>query len=81
MGRRRRKENSTLQNTKNSIEDLVERKMLMEKLQETVKQNIQNELKEYLDNTNKELDKTQKQINECRGGIKHQCETKQRYMK
>jgi uncharacterized protein involved in exopolysaccharide biosynthesis len=53
----------------------------MEKLQETVKQNIQNELKEYLDNTNKELDKTQKQINECRGGIKHQCETKQRYMK
>jgi hypothetical protein len=26
MGRRRRKENSTLQNTKNSIEDLVEKK-------------------------------------------------------
>jgi hypothetical protein len=39
----------------------------MEKLQETVNQNVQDKLKQYQDTTNKKLKKTQKQLNELRG--------------
>jgi hypothetical protein len=35
--------------------------ILMKKLQEKVRDNIQNQLKKYQDNTNKKLKKTQKQ--------------------
>jgi ferritin-like metal-binding protein YciE len=38
----------------------------MKKLQEKVKQNIQNKWKEYQDIINKKLEKTQKQLNELR---------------
>jgi uncharacterized membrane-anchored protein YhcB (DUF1043 family) len=58
----------------------------MKKLQETVTQNIQNELKQHQDTTGKTLKKTQKQLNELRENFnKHQSETKEsikkRYMK
>jgi uncharacterized protein involved in exopolysaccharide biosynthesis len=36
----------------------------MEKLQDTVKQKVQNELTQYQNTTNKKLEKTQKQLNE-----------------
>jgi hypothetical protein len=50
-----------------------------------VKQNVQDELKQYQDTTNKKLEKTQKQLNELREDNKLQSETKEtikkRYMK
>jgi hypothetical protein len=56
-----------------------------EKLQEIVKQNIEDELKEYQILQIKKLEKTQKQLNECREGVKKlQSERrllKRRYMK
>jgi ribosome recycling factor len=39
----------------------------MEELQEKFKENIQKQLKDYQDNMNKKLEKTQKEINELRG--------------
>jgi cell division protein FtsX len=58
----------------------------MEKLQETVKQNVQNEINQYQDTTNKKFEKTQNQLNELREHFnKFQSETKdtikKRYMK
>jgi hypothetical protein len=56
------------------MNELIE--ILMEKLQESVKQNIQYKLKEYQGTTNKKLNKTQKQLNELREDInKLQSET------
>jgi DNA repair ATPase RecN len=57
------------------MDELIE--ILMEKLQEMTKQNVQNELKQYQDILNKKLEKTQKQLNELREGFnKHQSERK-----
>jgi predicted nuclease with TOPRIM domain len=56
--------------------ELIE--ILMEKLQEMVKQNIQNQLKECQDITNRKLEKTQKQLNELTEDFnKLQSETKE----
>jgi uncharacterized phage infection (PIP) family protein YhgE len=45
-------------------------------LLDMVKQNIQEELKKFQDNKNKEYEKTQKQINKLMGALnKHQSET------
>jgi hypothetical protein len=41
----------------------------LEKLQELVKQNVQEELKQYQHSTNKNLEKTQIQLNELREDI------------
>jgi cell division protein FtsX len=51
--------------------------ILKEKLQEMVKQNIPNELKDYQDITNRKFEKTQKQLNELRKHFNElQSETK-----
>jgi uncharacterized protein involved in exopolysaccharide biosynthesis len=48
----------------------------MEMLLDMVKQNIQEALKKFQDNKNKEYEKTQKQINEIIGALNtHQSET------
>jgi predicted nuclease with TOPRIM domain len=58
------------------MDELIE--IRMEKLQEIVKQNIQNDLKQYQDTTNKKLKNTQKQLSELREDFnKHQSETKE----
>jgi uncharacterized membrane-anchored protein YhcB (DUF1043 family) len=49
----------------------------MEKILGMINQNIQDALKKFQDTKNKELEKTQKQINELRDDLfKHQSETK-----
>jgi uncharacterized protein Yka (UPF0111/DUF47 family) len=51
----------------------------MEKRQDMVKHNVQDELKKYQDNTNKKLEKTQKHLNKLREDFnKYQSETKAR---
>jgi hypothetical protein len=48
----------------------------MEMLLDMVKQNVQEALKKFQDNKNKEYEKTQKQINEIIGALNtHQSET------
>jgi hypothetical protein len=66
------------------VSEIIE--MVMEKLQDTVKQKVQDECKQYQNTTNKKLEKTQKQLNELREDFnKVQCETKEtikkRYVK
>jgi uncharacterized protein Yka (UPF0111/DUF47 family) len=67
------------------MEEIAEK--LIEKLQDTVNQKIQDALKKYKDNTNKKLEKKQKQINELREDFNQlQSETtetikKNKYMK
>jgi F0F1-type ATP synthase membrane subunit b/b' len=67
------------------MDELME--IVIQKLKETVKHNVEDELKQYQDTTNKKLEKTQKQLNELREDFnKHQSETKdtikkKRYMK
>jgi hypothetical protein len=52
--------------------------IFMEKQQEMVKQNVQDEFKEYQDTTNKKLEKTLQQLNELIEDFnKHQSETKE----
>jgi ubiquitin len=69
-------------------EEIMEKitKKLLEKLQDTMNQNVQDALKKYQDTTNKKLEKTQKQLNELREDFnKPESETKEtrkkRYMK
>jgi hypothetical protein len=58
------------------MDKLIEK--LMEKLQDTVNQKVQDALKKFEDTTNKELAKTQKQLNELRVDFnKHQHEAKE----
>jgi hypothetical protein len=58
------------------MEEITEK--LMEKLQDTVNQKVQDALKKFQDTTNKKLEKTQKQLNELREDFnKHQSETKE----
>jgi polyhydroxyalkanoate synthesis regulator phasin len=48
----------------------------MEKILDMANQNVQDALKKFQDNKNKEYEKTQKQINELLGALnKHQSET------
>jgi hypothetical protein len=57
------------------MEEITEK--LMEKILETVNQKVQVALRKFQGTTNKELEKTQKQINELREDFnKHQSETK-----
>jgi F0F1-type ATP synthase membrane subunit b/b' len=57
------------------MDELME--IVIQKLKETVKHNVEDELKQYQDTTNKKLEKTQKQLNELREDFnKHQSETK-----
>jgi succinate dehydrogenase/fumarate reductase flavoprotein subunit len=55
-------------------EEIMEKitKKLLEKLQDTMNQNVQDALKKYQDTTNKKLEKTQKQLNELREDFKKQ---------
>jgi hypothetical protein len=60
------------------IEEILEEisEKFMEKILDMVTQNVQDALKKFQDNKNKEHEKTQKQINEIREDFnKHQCET------
>jgi uncharacterized membrane-anchored protein YhcB (DUF1043 family) len=51
--------------------------IVTEKLQNMVNQKMKDALKKYQDTINKNLEKTQKQLNELREGLnKHQSETK-----
>jgi hypothetical protein len=67
--------------TKKSLQQEIMDKLiekLMEKLQDTVNQKVQDALKKFEDTTNKELAKTQKQLNELRVDFnKHQHEAKE----
>jgi hypothetical protein len=54
----------------------INSKNFMEKLLDMVNQNVQETLKKFQDNKNKEYEKTQKQINGLIGALnKHQIET------
>jgi 5'-deoxynucleotidase YfbR-like HD superfamily hydrolase len=56
------------------LQETIEK--FMEKILDIVNQNVQEALKKFQDTTNKEYEKTQKQINELIGILnKHQCET------
>jgi hypothetical protein len=62
------------------MNDLID--ILTQKPQKTVKQNAQNELKEYQDTTIKTLERTKKQPNELSEDFnKHQSETKETFKK
>jgi hypothetical protein len=74
-------------NTINELSDIHKKNLskneinekLMEKRQDMVKYNVQDELKKYQDNTNKKLEKTQKHLNKLREDFnKYQSETKAR---
>jgi ClpP class serine protease len=57
------------------LEEITEK--LMEKIPDTVNQNVQDVLKKFQETKHKEHDKIQKQINEFREDFnKHQSETK-----
>jgi 5'-deoxynucleotidase YfbR-like HD superfamily hydrolase len=65
--------------TKIPKEEILEEitKKFIEKILDMFNQNVQDVLKKFLDNKNKEHEKTQKQINELRDYFnKHQNETK-----
>jgi uncharacterized protein (UPF0305 family) len=65
--------------TKIPKEEILEEitKKFIEKILDMFNQNVQDVLKKFLDNKNKEHEKTQKQINELRDDFnKHQNETK-----
>jgi tRNA A37 threonylcarbamoyltransferase TsaD len=56
------------------LEDITEK--FMKKILDMVSQKVQDALKKFQDNENKEHEKTQKQINELRGALnKHQSKT------
>jgi uncharacterized membrane-anchored protein YhcB (DUF1043 family) len=57
------------------MEEVIEKPM--EKILDMIIQKVLDAFKKFQDTTNKELEKTQKQINELREDfIKHQCEIK-----
>jgi hypothetical protein len=59
-----------------TVDEIIE--IVMKKLQEAVKQNVQDELKQYQNTTYLSLEKTQKQLNELREDFKKlQSKTKE----